>query len=42
MQDIEATRAIHRLFAVLGTTLVDHAIVARDGSAFSFRQAGLV
>ncbi len=41
-QDIEATRAIHRLFAALGASLVDHAIVAYDGSAFSFLQAGLI
>ncbi len=42
VQDIEATRTIHRLFAALGISLVDHAIVARNGNAFSFRQAGLI
>jgi DNA repair protein RadC len=41
-QDIVATRQMHRLFAALGVTLVDHAIVASDGLVFSFRLAGLV
>ena len=41
-QDIETTRALHRLFTALGISLVDHAIVARGGGAFSFRQAGLI
>lgn len=41
-QDIETTRALHRLFTALGVSLVDHAIVASGGGAFSFRQAGLI
>jgi DNA repair protein RadC len=40
-QDIVATRQMHRLFSALGVSLVDHAIVARDGLVFSFRLAGL-
>jgi len=41
-QDVVATRRMHRLFAALGLTLVDHVVVAGDGLAFSFRMAGLV
>ena len=41
-EDIVATRRIHRLFAALGLTLVDHVVVAGDGLVFSFRMAGLV
>ncbi len=41
--DIVATRQMRRLFAALGVTLVDHAIVAGDGLVFQLRRlAGLV
>ena len=40
--DIQATRQIYRMLRNLGVTLVDHAIVARGGEVFSFRQAGLM
>lgn len=41
-QDIVATRQMYRLFAALGVTLVDHAIVADNGLVFSFRLAGWI
>ena len=41
-RDVDATRHLYRLFAALGVTLVDHAIVACDGLTFSFRMAGLI
>lgn len=40
-EDVEATRRLYRMFATLGTTLVDHVIVA-EGAEFSFRLAGLI
>ena len=40
--DVEATRALHRLFAALGMILVDHVILAADMPPFSFLASGLM
>ena len=40
--DVEATRALHRLFAALGMILVDHVIMAADEPLFSFLGSGFM